>query len=85
MSQFGNKIAKSKTRNPIFISDTPTALDAIKYSSLAPGKPARKTTTVQMKLAITFKYRLPHMRPMLQIPVPVAARLSINPTGGTEA
>ena len=75
----------SKTRKPIFISAIPTALDAIKYSSLAPGEAARKTTKIQMKLAITFRDRLPHLRPMHQIPVPVAARLNNKPKGGREA
>jgi len=67
------------------MSEVPTVLASIKYSSLMPGKPARKTTKVQMKLASTFRDRLPHIRPILQIPVPVATRLKIKPNGGTDA
>ena len=61
------------------------AVPSIKYSLLAPGKPARSTTAIHTQLAIIRKLRPPHRRPILQIPAQVAVKLKSNPNGGRDA
>ena len=77
--------AITKAKNPKFISEIPTEFPEIKYSSLIPGNPARKTTITHAIAAIMRKVLPPHARPINQIPSAVARRTKTNPKGTSDA
>ena len=75
-------IATTIAIKPKLIRETPIVSPCIKYSSFKPGNPARRTTNDHAIDAMNLYERFPHIRPVAQIPRPVAISESIKPIGG---